>query len=330
MARIKDIAELAGVSEATVSRVLNGTVRVNKETEEKVQKAIKKLKYRPSLLARSLRQQDGRMIGLLVPEIHHPTFSLIIDYVEHFTRQKGLNLMLGSTGSNPDTEARTINDMLDRKANGIIALRVSNRSHAADVLKKYNIPFVLLDRADQHTSFPCVMTDNFEAGIIAAGHLHDRGHRKIICVTGPLDVSVVNMRLDGFTRELKKRGCLLPSKNIFEGDFSFQSGKTIAEKILQKKHNATAIWAQNDPMAFGIIHTLIKSGSRVPDDISVMGMDDVEPDSLFIPGLTTVSQPFREMCRLAVAHITEPKSEHKPQIILSPGLVERASVKKIQ
>jgi len=329
MARIKDIASMAGVSEATVSRVLNGTARVNRDTEEKVLRAIKKFNYRPNMLARGLRQKDGRLIGLFVPDIHHPTFSLIAGYVEKYSRQKGLNLMIGSTGFDPDIEAGMINDMLDRNANGIIALRVSNRSYASRVIKNHDIPFILLDRAEQDSPLPYVMTDNIIAGRMAAEYLHAKGHHEIICVTGPRDVSVVDMRMRGFVKGLEERGGSLPAQNIFEGDFSFESGRLAAEKIIEEKHPATAIWAQNDPMALGIMHQYIKSGFSVPRDISVMGMDNIDLASQFIPGLTTISQPFEEMCSRAVLHIAEPGNGRKKHVILKPGLIERDSVMNI-
>ncbi len=329
MARIKDIARMAGVSEATVSRVLNKTARVSRETEKKVLSAVKKSKYRPNKMARGLRQKDGRLIGLLVPEIHHPTFSEIAAHVEHFARLQGLNLMLGGTGSNSDTESRIINDMVDRNANGIIALRVSNRSHAAEVLEKYSIPFILLDRAELDSSFPYVMTDNVTAGRMAARYLFDRGHRNIACLTGPREVTVAEMRLSGFKDELRILGGVLTDANIFEGDFSFEGGRKLAELLIRQSHPATVIWAQNDPMALGIVHQYMRAGQSVPGDISVMGMDDIAMAAQFIPGLTTISQPFREMCRLAVEFITDQEGGHNKQSILSPGLVERDSVGRI-
>ena len=330
MARIKDIAQIAGVSEATVSRVLNKTVPVNIETEQKVRDAIEKARYRPNMLAKGLRQQSGKLIGLIVPSIHHPTFSLITSHVEKYTRMSGLNLIIGNTGSDPETESQIINDMLDRKVNGIITLRVSNKSHATEVLENYDVPFVLLDRAQTDSPFSYVMTDNHAAGKMAAGYLYDKGHRDIVCVTGPMDVSVVNMRLAGFTEELNKKDCQLPPGNIYQCDFTFDSGRQIAEQIIQDHGEITAIWAQNDPMALGLMYQYMKLKYTIPRDISIMGMDDIELSSQYIPGLTTIRQPFEEMCRIAVSYISEPELRQQKQVLLTPALVERESVTLIQ
>ena len=164
---------------------------------------------------------------------------------------------------------------------------------------------------------------------MAGRYLLEKGHRDIICLTGPLDVTVVEHRLRGFSTELEKNGCSLPPENLYEGDFSFESGKKAARMLIKEGRPFTALWAQNDPMALGAMHHIIESGYSVPGDISVMGMDDIDIARQFIPGLTTISQPFEEMCRLAVAYITENNRNLYKHTILPPGLVERNSVRDI-
>ncbi len=326
MVRIGDIAKMAGVSNATVSRVLNKTVRVEKDTKRRVLAAIKKTGYKPNLLAKGLRRKDGRLIGLLVPEIHHPTFSLIIHHVERYAYQNGYNLLLGNTQSSSAREISILNDMLSRNVNGVISLRVSSDSKVAESLKHTDVPFIQIDRATEQSDFPYVMTDNYRAGRMAAEYLLHHGHRQIICVTGPLETSVAQNRLKGFYDRLDESDIQLPDERIIEGDFTLHCGKEVGLRIAELKNNISAVWAQNDPMAIGIINSLTRAGIRLPNDISVMGMDDIELAELVVPPLTTIRQPFEKMCELAVSQLLQPGKNHLSRTMLMPELVERESV----
>jgi len=326
MASINDVARLAGVSKATVSRVLNKTAPVHKQTEKRVNKAIRLLQYNPNLLAKGLKQKSGRLIGLLVPDINHPTYSLIVKHVESYARAAGFHLVLANTGNNPAEEARLIDNLLCRNVDGIIFLRVSNKSIAAERMAQSGVPFVLIDRAYEHSPFPFVMSDNYMAGVLAARFLISKGHHKIACVTGPSDISASIQRLAGFQDTLKQYDITLAPDHVLEGDFSFECGRRIARDILDTLPEISAIWAQNDPMAIGMMHAFLKNRIRIPGDISIMGMDDIELAALFVPGLTTVRQPFEKMCELAVQNLISSDSERFSQLLLMPELVKRDSV----
>ncbi len=326
MVHIGDIAKMSGVSKATVSRVLNKTVFVKKETRQKVLEAVEKAGYKPNLLAKGLRKKDGKVIGLLVPEIYHPTFSLIIKYVEQYAYQYGFNLLLGNTQSNADMEADILDDMLNRNANGVISLRVSQKSRIEEKLKNSSVPFILIDRASEESPFPFVIIDNYKAGVLAADYLIKANHRHIACITGPMNISVSEIRLRGFRERLAKEGIILSDSSVFAGDFTFDSGRDIAELLLKKKEAFTAVWAQNDPMAIGVMNRLLKENINIPNDMSIVGMDDIDLASLYIPSLTTIRQPFEKMCEMAVLQLIQPEKERLSRIMLMPELVERESV----
>jgi len=331
MATIHDIARLSGVSLATVSRVVNGTARVDPETERRVREAIRRVGYTPNTLARGLRQKDGRAVGLVVPEINHPAFSIIITHVERFSRQHGCNLLLGNTGSDPDTEAEILNDLLSRHVNGVIVLRVSNGGRTMTLLDDGDVPVSLIGGAAWDDPLPSVTTDNVRAGAMAADHIMQSGHTDILCLTGPNDTSVSLARLTGFTSRLEEGNIQLEENSVIEGDFSFQSGLAAGSRIyeMMKTRIITAVWAQNDPMAVGVMKSLLHRGVRIPEDVSVMGMDDVDIASLFVPGLTTIRQPFERMSELAVSYLLDPDRNRNHSIVLEPELVVRESVADI-
>jgi len=329
MVRLADIAKMAGVSNATVSRVLNKTAVVDKITRQKVLTAIEKTGYKPNLLAKGLRRKDSRLIGLLVPEIHHPTFSLIIQHIERYAYQHDFNLLLGNTQSNAKKELSILNDMLSRNINGVISLRVSADSRLTESMKNSKVPFIQIDRATEQSDFPYVMTDNYRAGRMAADYLVRCGHQQIVCVTGPLETSVAENRLKGFQDRLHESGIELPPEWIIEGDFTLEFGKKTALEIGKLKDKITAIWAQNDPMAIGIMNGLVRSGFQLPTEMSVMGMDDIDLATLVVPSLTTIRQPFDKMCELAVSQLMQTGNDLQNRTMLMPELVERESVVQI-
>lgn len=300
MASMKDVARIAGVSVSTVSRVINETLPVNDETRKLVEDAISKVQYRPNLLASGLRSKSGNLIGLAVPELAHQSFDRFVKHTEEFVREKGYGLVLGDTGNDPDTEAAFIDHLIRRNVDGIIFIRVSDESRALEMLDRTTIPYVVLDRGLSSGTAPTVVMDNFAAGRLAAKHLISLGHREIACVTGPLNVSLCRDRLDGFTQTLAEADIPVLKENILEGDFKYGTGLDIVPALLEKSPRITAVWAQNDLMAIGIVAGMFDRGLNVPKYLSVLGVDDITTCKMIRPQLTTVRQPFREMSEAAV------------------------------
>jgi DNA-binding LacI/PurR family transcriptional regulator len=328
MASMKDVARLAGVSVPTVSRVLSNSAPVDEETRRKVERAIETTNFRPNLLAQGLRSKSGSVIGLVVPEMLNETFSRFITYTEKLVTALGYTLVVGSTDEKPETEDAFIDSLLRRHVNGIIFSRVSDKSRVLRVIEKWNVPAVIIDRALGQEGIPTVVLDNRGAGALAAEHLAGLGHRKFAVITGPQDISLCRERLKGFIEVLERQGMTLRQRDVFEGDFKFASGIAAGKYFLESGNEFTALWAENDQMAIGAMNVLIRSGRKIPRDVSVLGMDNISSSEMVIPALSTVTQPFADMCRKAVDLIVAMRDGaeiREDRIALPPGLLVRES-----
>ncbi len=325
MASMKDVAKLAGVSVSTVSRVVNSNFVVEETTRRKVEDAIKKVNYKPNLLARGLRSKSGHMIGLAVPEILHQTFTHFIKYTEESAVKNGLNLIIGNTHNNAEIEEDFIISLLQRNIDGIILSRVSDKSRILHIVRD-NVPFVVLDRALEVEDIPTVILNNFHAGELAAEHLIGLGHKKIGCVTGPLDIALSRDRLNGFKSVLKSHEIELPDNMIYEGDFKYQSGVDAIDYFLHQRINLSAIWAQSDLMAIGIMNRIRKANIQIPRDFSILGMDNISFSEIKSPPLTTIAQPYEKMCQTAIDMLIKQKAGkqlERMKEVLKPELIIR-------
>lgn len=328
MASMRDVAELAGVSISTVSRVVNKTVSVDKETRRLVEEAIRATGYRPNLLATGLRSRSGKLIGLAVPEIAHHSFELFIQYTEEYVRANEYGLILGDTKNDPETEATFIDNLIRRSVDGIIFIRVSDESRALEMLDSTSIPYVVLDRGATSANAPTVVMDNVAAGKLAAKYLLSLGHRRCACLTGPLNVPLCRERLSGFVETIETAGIEYTQEWTFEGDFKFQTGVEMAKQVTKITPRVTAVWAQNDLMGIGLISGLFDQGWSVPADLSVVGVDDITTCRMIRPRLTTVRQPFQAMCKAAVDLLLRQRQVGNPvpeRIVLPTELVIRES-----
>lgn len=328
MASIKDVARIAGVSVTTVSRVLSGSPRVDENTRARVEKAISRIKYRPNLLAQGLRSKSGNVIGLVVPEILHETFATFIECTERFCVERGFDLIIGNTGGRPEVEGAFIENLLRRHVDGIIFSRVSDRSRVMNIVEKWNVPAVIIDRALDREDIPTVVLDNFRAGAMAAEHLLGLGHRVLGEVTGPQDIALSRERHKGFVATLRKHGLGLPAVHVFEGDFKFEAGRAAARSFLERRLPMTAVWCHNDLMAVGAMNVFVRSGVRIPRDVSLMGMDDISLARMTVPALTTLTQPFEEMCRRAVELVVRMRAGDRigeKRTVLAPDIIVRES-----
>ncbi len=328
MPSLKDVARLAGVSTSTVSRAINGNIPVSEETLRRVEKAVRDINYKPNLVARGLRIKSTKLLGLVVPEIQHETFISFIRFTEEAAEAKGYNLIIGSTNSDPDREERFIENLIRRNIDGIIFSRVSDKSHVLKILDETKIPVVIIDRTLEREDIPSVVMDNYSSGRIAAEHLLSLGHERFACITGPLDIAINRDRLAGFTETVHKAGAVLEDKCIYEGNFKFESGKKGIAYFLDTGAQFTALWAQNDYMAMGVLNYLSKHSIPVPEAVSVVGLDNIQQSWMMQPALTTIAQPFRDMCSHAVDIIIDHATNKEDkmgriQIMLQPELIVR-------
>ena len=326
MSSMKDVALLAGVSTSTVSRVINSSLPVDEDTRAKVEEAILQVNFKPNLVARGLRLKSARLIGIVVPELQHETFTSFIKFTEESAKVQGYNLVFGSTNMDPDTEEKLIENLIQRNIDGIIFSRVSDKSRVLKVINRAKIPSVIIDRSLEIENIPAVVLNNYGAGVMAADHLLSLGHKKFACITGPLDISISRERLAGFRDTILSRGGQLDEKNIFEGSFKFESGGSGVDYLMDSNSVFTALWAHNDYMAIGAMNRLIARGISVPADISVMGLDNIEHSWMIKPALTTIAQPFQKMCEKAVELIIRMKRKSKIEnirVVLDSELIIR-------
>lgn len=325
---MKDVAKLAGVSVSTVSRVISGTVRVEEPTKKRVQEAIRKVNFKPNLLAQGLRIKSGKMIGLIVPEIVHPSFANIIKYTEECAARKSLNLVVCNTQNDPEKSANAFDQLLRRNINGIILSRVSDESQVIRLISQTDTPVIIIDRALDHESIPNIVLNNYMAGQIAAEHLVKSGRRHIACVTGSQKILLARERLQGFKETLQSFGIELKDRHIFEGDFSFDTGRKAAELFHELNFNIDGIWAQSDLIAIGLVTTYQRKKINIPDDIAIVGMDDIVQSTMMYPTITSIVQPYEDMCCKAIDVIEKLSGENpleQHHFVFEPKLVVRES-----
>jgi DNA-binding LacI/PurR family transcriptional regulator len=332
LASMKDVAKLAHVSVSTVSRVINKTVPVDARTRSQVERAIRRLDFKPNLLARGLRSKSGHLIGLAVPELLHPALSAFVNYVEESVRGEGLQCIVGNTRNDLGIEADFIESLIRRHVDGIIFSRVSDESRVLRVLSKNHVPMVVIDRALDSEGVPTVVLDNYRAGELAAEHLIGLGHRRIACISGSPKIHLSRERVSGFRDALRRHGMDLPDSHLHEGDFGYETGIEGIGKFLASGVEMTAVWGMSDLAALGAVAELGRRQRSVPRDVSVIGTDDIEFARMSFPALTTVRQPFQEMCRRAVDLIMAQVRGKRPasmRVVLAPELVIRESTRAV-
>lgn len=304
MASMKDVAELAGVSVSTVSRVLSGRIPVEKATADRVQDAVSSLNFRPNLLASGLRSKSGKLIGLVIPGLYEP-FASIVGHLERYVTRRGYSLLVGNSRALPAVEERFVNNLIQRHVDGIIYTPVAGETSAMKGLPDSDIPVVWFDRVCEDRRVLSVKLDNEKSGAIAARHFLEKGHRNLAVCTGPREVEIVHERLRGFLKEAREWGVHVQESHTAEGNFSFDSGVRLARHFLSLPDTPTAVWAQNDLMAIGLLKGFSAAGVEVPGRISIIGMDGIPMTRMVHPELTTVRQPIDQMCKTVVSKVLE-------------------------
>jgi LacI family transcriptional regulator len=332
MPTIREVAEQAQVSVATVSHVINRTRFVDPETQERVHQAIKTLGYRPNLLARSLRRRETHTIGLLVPDNANPFFAEFARVVEDAGFAEGYSVILCNSDRSETKEETYIDVLLAKQVDGLIVISSTDRIDLLQRVIDVGVPLVVVDRNPADLSVSQVLVANEEGGYLAGKYLLGLGHRRFGCIGGPSDANPSWGRVVGFTRALRQAGIVLPPEAIVVGDFRYAGGEAGMHALLDRGLEFTAVFAANDLMAIGAVITLQRAGLRVPDDISVIGFDNILQAATMIPALTTIEQPVNELghatVRLLLDQImkrtTEPKS-----LTIPTRLIERESCRSI-
>ncbi|ACZ41745.1 transcriptional regulator, LacI family [Thermobaculum terrenum ATCC BAA-798] len=332
MATIKDVANMAGVSVSTVSHVINGTRPVDPATEEKVREAIKILNYRPNLIARGLRRRVTHTIGLLVPDNSNPFFAEMARAIEDAGFRSGYSVILCNSDLSDAKQSNYIDVLLAKQVDGILFISSGNRPEPVRRVLSAGVPLVVVDRDLGTLPVDQVMVDNEQGGYIAGKYLADLGHKHIACIAGPSDVTPSAMRIAGFRQALAEAGIELPEDRVVRGDGRFEGGERAMNELLEKGIDMTAVFAYNDLMAIGAIGAIRRKGLRVPDDISIIGFDDIPIAQAMVPAITTIAQPIEELASTAVGLLLErikDKGKQITRVVLPTSLVVRESCRSV-
>lgn len=298
---MRKVSELAGVSTATVSRALKNPEMVFPDTRERILKAVDMLGYRPNMLARNFYSGKTETILVIVTDLTNPFFSGIIKGVEEVAQQLGYSVLLGDTDDDIKRERVYAEMVLSNRADGLIQLDHVFPFAKKDAELASKIPMVsVCDAIDGDHDFPYVTIDNSAASREVASHLVSLGHTKIGAISGQKDSRVTSERLGGLKRVLQENGLKFNDDWYIRGSYSKQSGQASAEELLQQEELPTAIFCFSDEIAIGAIKAIKSKGLRVPEDISVVGFDNIDVCEYIDPPLTTIDQPSVDMGRKAM------------------------------
>lgn len=330
---LKDVARLAGVSAATVSMALSDHPRISDRTKAVVRSAAEKLNYVPNSLGRGLRSQRVGSIALVVPQssqhvFSHPYFMEVLQGISEVTNAHDLTLIV-STAPPEDEDRAYLRLLHGRRADGMIVAAAAIRDRNIDRLAFSDCPLVLLGRYPRDPEVPTVGVDDHRGAELAVAHLAERHHRRRIAhIAAPTDHQAGLDRLQGYQAALGRCGIVYDQGLVVEGDVSEESGEQAARSLVAAGVEFDALFVGNDEMAVGAIRALAAGGRRVPDDVAVIGFDDVRLAAVVRPALTTIRQPMRDTARLAATRlldILDGQSPEPRQLVLPTELVVRSS-----
>lgn len=330
---INDVARLAGVSTTTVSHIINGTRFVSDELKDRVDKAIVELGYRPNSLARGLRRGESKTIGLIVPDNSNPFFAEILRTIENIGHANGYSVILCNSDSDVEKEASYTELLYAKQVDGIVFVTTNNSIEHLQQLSHSGIPFVVVDRDLHIKDNDVILVDNFKGGYEATQYLIQLGHKRIACITGPSRLTPSADRVGGYRKALKDAGIQIDADCIVPGDFQVEGGESAMQQLLALKNVPTAVFACNDMMALGAMRALRKAGLSAPNDMSLIGFDNIALTSVVSPALTTVAQPMFEIAKSSFESLItrmQEKTSALParKIILPTKLIIRESCKK--
>ena len=328
MTTIREVAESAGVSYATVSHVINNTRLVTPETRERVVAAMKALNYRPNALARSLRQGKTNTIGLVLPDSANPFFAEISRSIEDESFKKGYSVFLCNTELDTQRELFYVDVLSKKQVDGIIFVAAGDQADSLDFLVQRNMPVVMIDRDVPNVEVDAVLTDNQLGGFLATRHLLELGHTRIACIAGPSSITPSAERMIGYRKALEEAGVSYDESLVVRGDYHAQSGMDITHSFLKMSPRPTAIFALNDLMALGALRAAAEAGYSVPRDLAVVGYDDLEIAHFTNPPLTTIAQPKKEIGVQAIDLLVDRMSHRSrppSRLVLAPELIVRRS-----
>ncbi|NKF05742.1 LacI family DNA-binding transcriptional regulator [Clostridium gasigenes] len=330
---MKDIAKLAGVSKATVSRVINNSQNVSSELKEKVEKILKETGYTPNLLAQELVTKRTKVIGVIIPRIGIDTFSNITEGIIDKLNEYGYNVLLANSREKIDEELKYFDIFKKKHVDGIIFFPTSITEEHIRLLDEINTPIVMMGQENSKIDASCVIYDDFNAAKEIVSYLINQGHEKIAYIGLEENKSVVaSLRKNGYLYVLKENKIDIKEEYISSGNFDVSSGYNAMKNIINNsKETPTAIFAAIDRLAFGALKYLREFSYEVPNQISVVGIDDMDMSSVFEPTLTTIQYDYYDSGKNAASLILEKINNDKMKnrsIVMGYNLIIRNSTKK--
>ncbi len=326
---IRDVARLARVSIATVSRTVNGVSTVDPKLAEKVRRAVAELGFLPHGPARTLVSGRSRILGLIVSDITNPFFPELIQGFEEVAVESGYEILIGSTNYDPARMEGCVKRMLEREVDGVAVMTFGIEAPLLDRLAARRIPLVFVDAAPEGSLFSRIEVE-YERGIReGVEHLHTLGHRRIAFISGPLRLQSARARQAAFLHAAREAGVAPRPEWLPEGDHTLEGGIAAMRALLGGKRRPTAVMCSNDMTAIGVLHAVYGEGFRAPDDFSVIGFDDVRFAQYTLPPLTSVRMASRDLARSAVLALrqhVEPQDTAPPSVYsVSTRLIVRHS-----
>lgn len=322
---IYDVARVAGVSMATVSRVVNGNPNVKPTTRKKVLEAIESLAYRPNAVARGLASKRTTTVGVIIPDISRIFYAELARGIEDIATMYKYNIILCNSDQNKDKEIHLINTLLEKQVDGIVFMGGQITEEHVEEFKRSPVPIVLSATIDPKKEFPSVNINYEEAAYDAVKFLIDNGHTKIGMLTGSLEDPVNGyQKYSGFKKAMEEANLHLSDDYVVVGDYTYDSGIEAMDDFLSLSERPTAIFAGTDEMALGIIHGAQDRGLHVPDDIEVVGFDNTRLAAMVRPTLTTVVQPMYDMGAVSMRLLTKymKKEEVTDGVVVLPHRIE--------
>jgi len=329
---IKDVARKAGVSVATVSRIINGLDGYSEETRTAVMKVVYELGYRRNAVAANLKIKKTHTIGVLMPRIDTGFYTEILNGIEDTAHKNNYSVIICNTGNSGIRTTEYLNVLYERQVDGIIACSMSPKEDFDKNMLATHIPSILVSTLSYRCALPYVRVDDYQASYAAVSYLIKNGHKKIAMLSGPLTDPIAGLqRFNGYKQALTDNNIDINEKIIKYCDFNFETGKKSMRELLKENDEFTAIFAVCDTVAVAALSVAYENNIKVPDDFSIIGYDNTKEASMCIPPLTTLAQPLSEMGEKAFNMILKKittKSEVE-SIIMPYTIVERATVKKI-
>jgi LacI family transcriptional regulator len=331
MSTIKDVAQHAQVSVATVSHVINETRFVAEPTRVRVQQAIAALRYVPSALARSLKSNRTHTVGMMIPNSSNPYFAEIIRGIEDTFYEAGFNVILCNSDDDPIKQSHYVRLLSEKQVDGLIVMSSGSDVELLDTLRATRMPLVVVDREIDDLAADLVEVNHEAGGFLATRHLLELGHRRIACLAGPQGLSSARERVQGYRRALATSGVPADASLLIAADFTSAGGHAAMSALLAPKPPAkrpTAVFASNDLMAIGAICAAASLGLRIPQDLSVVGFDDIALAAHSNPPLSSVVQPKHQTGQLAAQLLLERIADPGRALqrtILQPTLLARRS-----